>query len=66
MINKKISNVTEAEADYADAAVSEYEGQDYTDKKCPRCGGMLLISLIGNSYTVTCSNGDFRVTSRGI
>jgi len=66
MINKKRSNLTESEVDYADAAASEYEGQGHTDKKCPRCGGVLLIDIVGNSYAVICSNGDFKVTSRGI
>ncbi len=66
MIEKSGARLTEAEVDYTDAAVTEYEEQGHTDKRCPRCGGVLQIDIVGNSYGVTCSNGDFKVTSRGI
>ncbi|ESQ75108.1 hypothetical protein ABAC402_10595 [Asticcacaulis sp. AC402] len=66
MKDTKNSKITEAEADFADAAVTEYEQNGSTAKTCPRCRGNFVIDVRGNSYSITCVEGDFKLTFRGI
>ena len=49
------------------AAEKEDYYKGHTDKRCPICGGRLMIERSGNSCTVKCEkDGCIKMTCRGI
>lgn len=58
--------VTEEEVLFVEDALSEFEAEGMTEKKCPWCGGDLEFHIRGSGYSIQCSNCEFKVTARGI
>ncbi len=49
-----------------DNATKQYYSMGKISEKCPKCGEVLTLTEIGNSYEVSCINGCLKETCRGI
>jgi hypothetical protein len=50
----------------AEAAFDEFLRLGSTDRRCLRCGGAFTFVNGRSGYSITCNNGDYRQTVRGI
>ena len=58
--------MTISEIDFVQDAIWDVEQFGKTDKKCPKCGGDILIKVAGNSSKAECENGCFCIVNRGL
>ena len=58
--------IEEANDVNAEEALTEYKVQGYTNRRCLRCGGKYVFYIHPSGYMITCENGDYKLTCRGI
>ena len=65
-VKPKKMDVEEANDDNAEQALCEYRAGGHTNRRCLRCGGKYRFEITPSAYRITCENGDFSLTVRGI
>lgn len=58
--------VTEADVQHVEDALSEFEASGSTERKCPWCAHNLKFEIGTSGYRVCCSNCSFKISVRGI
>ena len=61
-----IEAVTEEEARLLDSTDNDFFNHGKTNVKCPRCGGAIITTQYGTSYTIGCEFNCIEIACRGI
>ena len=58
--------ITEEETRLLDSTDNDFFSRGKTDVKCPRCGGAIITTDYGASYTIGCEFNCIKIGYRGI